>query len=131
MNQTHVFNTYQDFTARRNKSVNGVHVGYASENPGYRADNATNTGCWECKGCTDCVECTRCRDCHDCRRSQNCIECKSIVGSSDCRACFDSDLILYCTNCFNCTRCFGCKGCGHLIEANNDKNVLNRTTIAK
>jgi hypothetical protein len=58
--QTLVFNTYQDFLKREDKSVNGVTPEFAKANPNYEKDNETNKGCWNCKICEHCLFCTCC-----------------------------------------------------------------------
>ncbi len=63
MNQTKIFKDYAEFLNREDKTVNGVSVEFAVENPDYETDNATNTGCWNC---LNCVNCRYCDDCFNC-----------------------------------------------------------------
>lgn len=73
--KTQVFESYDDFLARPDKSVNGVDMRFAMENPEYEEDNGSNYGCWNCYDCADCTNCTSCIDCTGCMNCTRCIDC--------------------------------------------------------
>ena len=98
---TEVFESYDDFCRRPDRSVNGRLPGDPDE-PG-----ANNCGCWRCShcsncfGCSDCFGCRYCSDCFGCRYCRDCSDC---FGCRYCSDCFD------CDNCSDCSDCFGCSG---------------------
>lgn len=67
--ETKVFKDYDEFSRRKDKSVNGVNQVYATGYPDYEQDNRTNQGCWNCRGCTDCIDCYACTNCSECYRA--------------------------------------------------------------
>jgi hypothetical protein len=62
--KTEIFESYEDFVNREDKSVNGVSPEYAGNHPDYELMNESNVGCWNCVACTECVDCVRCYACH-------------------------------------------------------------------
>lgn len=88
--KTQIFKDYSEFENREDKSLNGVTPKFASDNPGYEADNATNDGCFDCEGCTKCsgcMYCSSCTDCADCMGCKNCKNCADCVDCEDCKNC--------------------------------------------
>lgn len=81
--KTQIFEDYEAFLAREDKSINGVSVAYAQEHPNYEADNATNNGCWECVECERCDECIDCESCKDCQDCYNCKDCQGCCEYED------------------------------------------------
>jgi hypothetical protein len=90
--KTEIFETYEDFLKRDDKSVNGVSPKFAEKNPNYKADNKKNTGCWnciECEGCEDCKYCKWCKDCEGCEGCDGCEGCKWCKDCDGCKCCED------------------------------------------
>jgi|GEM_PF-2018773 len=83
-NQTLIFESYNDFLNRQDKSINGVSKEFANANPDYKKHNQTNTGCWNCTSCTNCKDCISCNYC------TNCVSCNCCIYCNDC---------VYCNNC--------------------------------
>lgn len=73
---TQVFETYEDFLARKDKNINGVSPDFTGE-----CDDS-NVGCWNCTDCTNCTNCTNCTDCTDCTDCKNCLACDDCI---DCK----------------------------------------------
>lgn len=55
---TFIYTTFEEFSLRDVKSINGVSPTFADDNPDYISDNQTNKGCWNCKNCKNCVNYT-------------------------------------------------------------------------
>lgn len=60
---TVIFNTYEEFKARKNKKTNGISPLFLKHYPDARAANLTNEGCWNCLNCQDCTDCICCLEC--------------------------------------------------------------------
>lgn len=90
--KTQIFNSYQEFQEREDKTINGVSQNVALIIKDWESDNETNQGCWNCTRCTGCVDCYDCYDCHDC---------------TDCTTCSHSSS---CNNCNSVQSCVGCVG---------------------
>lgn len=58
--KTEIFESYEDFVNREDKSVNGVNQDYADFHPDFEMMNETNSGCWNCVACFNCVDCVAC-----------------------------------------------------------------------
>lgn len=107
MNTTLVFESFEHFSKRENKSINGVSKEFAEKHSDSLQQNATNYGCWNCSGChfcascTDCFLCTCCTSCFDCRGCRNCQNCEF------------SKTLSFCSNCSRCTDCIYCQSCNH------------------
>jgi hypothetical protein len=85
--KTVIFKDYSEFLNRTDKSVNGVSVAFAEQNPEYKEQNQTNQGCWNCMGCSDCIDCRGCSDCSYCMGCRGCSDCSYCMGCSDCSDC--------------------------------------------
>lgn len=80
MNKTEVFESYEDFLAREDKSVNGVSTHATKIYPNYAEMNETNTGCWNCFNCTNCIDCISCDYCTDCTNCKSCWHCSGATN---------------------------------------------------
>jgi len=107
MNTTQIYDSYEDFLNRADKSLNGVSQFFANCNPNYEEQNKTNKGCWDCHNCEKCSECVSCNFCEDC---SNCNYC---LFSTECENCD------YCTKCRRCNKCTKCKGCKECFLCHN------------
>ena len=56
-NDTYIFQSYEEFSNRKFKSINGVSLEFAKENPDFRDMNKTNIGCWNMLHCKECLLC--------------------------------------------------------------------------
>ena len=65
--KTQIFNSYQDFLNREDKTINGVSIKFSVEYPNYAEQNETNDGCWNCRSCSDCSYFSYCSYCIDCK----------------------------------------------------------------
>ena len=65
MAQTNMYNSYEEFCKREDKTHNGILNESLDEVPDYNKDGATNIGCWECIKSTYCVNCTWLVNCHN------------------------------------------------------------------
>lgn len=90
--KTQIFNSYQEFQEREDKTINGVSPEYAKRNPNYQEDNATNQGCYESSGCTGSIDCLQSWNLKDC---------------TNCSTCSNSE---NCNNCSYCSWCYACVG---------------------
>lgn len=84
--KTQIFNSYDEFKDREDKSVNGCTQRFLDRNnltfEQFVEMNSTNEGCWQCigcKGCVDCKDCLRCEDCEDCVDCVDCIRCVGFI----------------------------------------------------
>ena len=115
---TQVFNSYEEFLLREDKTVNGRSPNFSGE------EGVDNVGCWNCTdcarcagctGCTDCARCAncaRCTDCADCARCARCANCARCTGCCiRCTDCTDCDDCARCVRCANCARCTGYADC--------------------
>ncbi len=59
---TEIFENYQDFCNRSDKTLNGVSAEFARRNPNFKKDNKTNEGCWNCLNCRACLNCSDCSE---------------------------------------------------------------------
>lgn len=75
MSITRIYENYEYFSQRKNKTENGVSVIFSIQNPNWEQDNKTNEGCWNCSRCSRCSECYGCYDCSDCSRCSACHYC--------------------------------------------------------
>jgi hypothetical protein len=73
-----IFENYQEFLLREDKSENGVSVKFSTENPNWESENEKNEMCWNCIDCSDCMGCIGCIGCID---ATDCIDC---IDCSDC-----------------------------------------------
>jgi len=122
MPKTQIFETYDQFQNRKDKSVNGVSPEFARAYPNWRQMNETNAGCWNCvncKGCSDCINCDRCNDCVNCYGCGWCTDCDNCT---DCNHCANCD---YCINCDDCSDCEDCNNC-YICLANKNISFLIR-----
>ena len=108
-----VFDSYEDFLNRDDKSINGCSHDFFSLH-GLNEDNDTtflkkNIGCWnclDCIGCTDCIDCEKCynglenKQCKFCDFCTNCIKCISCEKCNSCDFCEDC----YCCNGAYCSQ---------------------------
>jgi len=69
--KTKVYETYEQFASREDKSANGVSPAFAEKHPDYEKENESNVGCWNC------IYCNHCSYCRDCEGCQNCKDCKA------------------------------------------------------
>lgn len=90
-NKTEVFNSYEDFLKRKDKSINGVCKKFIAIAPNYKKDNKTNTACWNCEGCINCNNCINSARCVGC---EYCVDCIDLTNSSYCRECERSNNLL-------------------------------------
>lgn len=74
MAKTEIFENFESFLNRPDKSVNGVSPEFAKGNSNYAKQNKTNTGCWDCEKCNDCEYCTYCLNC---KRCDYCVSCNN------------------------------------------------------
>lgn len=80
--KTKIFENYEEFLLREDKTVNGVSREYAESNPNYAEDNETNVACWNCRDCRDCQRCRTCRyslqckDLHDLEYDEDADDCE-------------------------------------------------------
>ena len=58
--KTRIYETYEDFKNREDKTINGVSKDFAINYPNYEEMNETNKGCWNCSCCSNCVDCEGC-----------------------------------------------------------------------
>ena len=93
MSKTEIFNSYEEFLNRPNKSINGVIASFALEHPDYISQNSTNKGCFNLTNCTNCVDCKWCCGSHNCHYCRYCCHC------NDCNDC------IKCSFCYNCNNC--------------------------
>lgn len=63
--KTEIYENYDAFFKREDKSINGVSPEFAQANPDW-ADERGNEGCWDCADCARCARCARCADCSGC-----------------------------------------------------------------
>lgn len=88
--RTEVFESYEAFLARPDKTVNGVTGNVADVLPDYELDNATNQGCFNTSRSTGCVDCMdsftlkNCADCTTCSFCESCVDCSYTTGSIGC-----------------------------------------------
>lgn len=82
--KTRIFKSYEEFLDRSDKSINGVSIEFAIDNPEWEEMNITNTGCWNCYLCFDCYFCDSCKYCTYCRDCTLCVYCFSCVSSESC-----------------------------------------------
>ncbi len=68
--KTEIFESYDAFLNRKDKTANGVSTQFANKYPNWKEMNETNTGCWNCVECEDCSSCKECKTC------QMCVECE-------------------------------------------------------
>jgi hypothetical protein len=73
---TQIFKNYEEFSARSDKSVNGVSEEFANLHPNWDEQNLTNKSCWNCRNCKNCENCIECISC------ENCIECSECANWS-------------------------------------------------
>lgn len=83
MGKTEIFESYEEFCKREDKSVNGVSRGFSKEHPAFSLMNGTNKACWDCYDCNDCIGCNHCNDCY---ALLECTDCSFITDRSDCYA---------------------------------------------
>ena len=76
---TQIFENYETFLKRENKTINGVSKGTANKHTNYVEMNATNEGCWNCIACRSCKDCIACKFCIGCIACENCIDCISHI----------------------------------------------------
>ena len=77
--KTEIFNSYVDFTAREDKSLNGVSKEFAAAHSDYAEDRG-NVGCWNCEYCNDCNDCVGCSYCSYCVGCVGCSYCNDCNG---------------------------------------------------
>ena len=107
MSKTLVFNSYEEFLNRPDKSINGVSISFALDYPDFSNQNLTNKGCFNLASCTNCTSCTWCRNCN------NCYNCSH---SSTCN---------HCINCNDCYDCDNCINCDDYLHGNNHISSLS------
>lgn len=79
---TRIFENYNAFINRVDKTVNGVSPEFAIFYPNWQQMNETNKGCWNCVNCTFCENCTHCHNSVKCINTilcNGCIECRDYV----------------------------------------------------
>lgn len=111
---TEIFENYEAFQQRPDKSVSGVSRIFAEQNPDWKATNRTNIGCWNCADCAYCQDCDSCMDCHGCRQ---CVRCGAAV---DCQACVDS---------YGLHKCSACRHCARVDYGDNCTGLLQRSEV--
>jgi len=57
MTKTLIFNSYEEFSNRPDKSINGVSTQFALTYTNFIGQNLTNNGCYNCVNCTNCTNC--------------------------------------------------------------------------
>jgi len=92
MATTRVYRDYDAFLEREDLEGNGISIKALMERYGGDmeraiADNATNEGCWDCRGCTDCNSSDLLRDCRACWDSSHCTESRHLHDCEDCHGC--------------------------------------------
>jgi hypothetical protein len=92
---TEVFNSYEDFLAREDKTINGVSIEFSIKHPNYKDMNKTNIGCYNCNNCNNCNNCDNCYNCDYC------------YSCNYCNYCYN------CDNCNNCNNCDYCNNCNY------------------
>ena len=80
MAKTKIFENYDSFFKREDKSINGVTEHFAKKHSIDLDLDNENYGCWNCKGCRYCEYCKDCMGCFNCK---DCNEC------NDCYECYD------------------------------------------
>lgn len=73
--KTLIYDTYEDFLRRGDKSLNGVSQEFAEQNEFYAVMNRSNKGCWNCIDCMCCVDCRECTHCNNCTNCDSCEDC--------------------------------------------------------
>ena len=105
MSKTLVFNSYEEFLNRPDKSINGVIASFALAHPDYISQNLTNKGCFnliKCTNCIDCKWCDGCHNCHYCRYSSYCNDCINCRQLDYCNDCLKCSFSYHCNNCMDC-----------------------------
>ena len=74
MSKTEIFNSYEEFLNRPDKSINGISINFALKYPNYEKDNETNNNCYNCLNCNNCINCDYCINCSYCTNSSLCDE---------------------------------------------------------
>jgi len=88
MATTRVYESYRDFCQRGDKEDNGIGVGtlmghYRGDLSAVLADNATNSGCWDCTGCRGCHDCSAGRGLRSCCDCHGCTNCEYLSDEQD------------------------------------------------
>lgn len=63
--KTEIYENYDAFLGREDKSLNGVTQRFVDANPAW-AEERRNKGCWNCYHCSDCSDCSGCSGCYRC-----------------------------------------------------------------
>ncbi len=71
---TVIFESYDAFLNRKDKTANGVSTQFANKHPNWKEMNETNQGCWNCAECEDCLFCVECEECVECSFCWGCVE---------------------------------------------------------
>jgi len=87
-----VFNSYEEFNDRKDKTICGISVEFSVKYPDYLINNKTNIGCWNCVGCYRCVNCFECVSCIDCK------DMLKSTSSTDCYGCVELTYSKSCSN---------------------------------
>ena len=75
MAKTQIFENYESFLNRDDKSINGVTEDFVKKHGiDLDVDNG-NYGCWNCKDCRYCEYCKDCMGCFNCKDCNDCYEC--------------------------------------------------------
>ena len=96
---TQIFESYEAFSQRKDKTINGVSQAFAEQHDIYERDNQTNLGCWNCLTCRQCI---------------NCIDCEKCTFCLGCRVCEESRSCIDCTRCDHCDQCIDGRKLNHL-----------------
>jgi len=92
-----IFENYEEFCNRKDKTINGVSQQFLDGNN--RTLETLNLR--YCMGCYNCYECFNCDDCIYCVKCKNC---------KNCGRCCD------CENCYNCELCCDCRHLKYCID---------------
>ena len=121
---TKIFENYQEFLLREDKSENGVSVKFSTENPNWESENEKNEMCWNCIDCSDCMGCIGCIGCIDATDCIDCIDCSDCMGCIGCIGCIDAT---DCIDCSDCSDCFGCRDCRDCNDCSDCSDLKNNT----
>jgi len=72
---TLIFENFEEFEKREDKTANGFSAAFAKLYPNYEKHNETNEGCWNCTFCYYCDDCRYCVDCRLCSNLEHEVGC--------------------------------------------------------